>query len=141
MLQCFNNVQGLRESASSCMLVIITGSTPHHSCFSNFPKWPLPSLAGMSTFYPDSRHRTSVNPSSTAPRLSHVRGDGKREEEEEEKKKQVQEPVRAVNLWFPRLDCDLFHLGLFYEVFGLLYSLGFSTRVFQKYISEYIPMK
>lgn len=42
-----------------------------------FPKMAAPILAGMLTFYPDSKHRTSVNPSA-APRLSHVRADGKR---------------------------------------------------------------
>lgn len=118
------------------MLLIITGSTPPHSCLSNFPKWPLPSLAGMVTFYPDSKHRTSVNPSA-APRLSHVRRDGKREEEKEEKK-QVPEPVKLLvpmdRLWS-------FPFGTIWWGFGVLYPMTFSTSVCQKCISEYIPMK
>jgi len=60
------------------MLVIITGSTPRHSCFFDFLTRLLPSLASMVTFCPDSKHRTSVNPSA-AHRLSHVWGDGKKE--------------------------------------------------------------
>lgn len=70
---------GQPHKPDSHMLLIITGSTPRHSCLFNFPKWPLPSLAGIVTFYPDSKRRTSVNPRA-APRLSHVQGDGKKEE-------------------------------------------------------------
>lgn len=57
-----------------------SSSDPHlaTAAYSISPKWPLPSLAGVLTFYPDSEHRTSVDPRAAA-RLSHVPSNGKRE--------------------------------------------------------------
>lgn len=104
-----------------------TGTAPHHSCLFNLPKWPLPSVAGIVTFYPDSKHRTSVNPS-VAARLSHVWRNGKGGKKE----KQVPDPVWAVNRWFPWMDSGkwAFSFGTILWSFGLLYSRFIFPLVF-----------
>lgn len=109
---------------SECVSLLITASTPHcHSCLFNFPKWPLPSLAGMLTFYPDSKHRTSVNPSAAPPSppqtwLCTREWKMGRMKEEKRKEKQVLEAVNRFS-WagcFTRFLGDLhhsfFHLSL-----------------------------
>lgn len=130
----YSNIQGLREHVSSgsphrnsqSHTVVLLRSTPHHSCLFNFPKWLLPSIAGIVTFYPDSKHRTSVNPSA-ASRLSHVR----------RKKKQVPGPVRAVKHRFPGI--DWYMIFSIWDYFTRFWDFVFTDLLFTFFFHLCLP--